>query len=148
MNANGLLFNSGNVLTNLASANSGVLVTSAGGVPSISTTLPAVNGAALTNLAAGNTNYVAGGTSPATQTVQTKLRQYVNALDYSGVDKTGTTDSVTGLTNALAAAVAQGTCLYIPSGISILPEAGFSGRRPVAERPGHQHYSNPIHEHD
>ena len=37
---NGLLWNTGGVLGNLASANSGVLVTSAGGVPSISSTLP------------------------------------------------------------------------------------------------------------
>lgn len=40
LNANGLLFNSGNILTNLASANSGVLITSGAGVPSIATTLP------------------------------------------------------------------------------------------------------------
>jgi hypothetical protein len=40
----------GTVVVGLATANSGVLVTSAGGVPSIGTTLPAVNGAALTGL--------------------------------------------------------------------------------------------------
>lgn len=38
--SNGLLWNTGGVLGNLVSANSGVLVTSAGGVPSISSTLP------------------------------------------------------------------------------------------------------------
>jgi hypothetical protein len=43
--ANGLLYNSAGTLGNLATANSGVLVTSGGGVPSISTTLP--NGLAL-----------------------------------------------------------------------------------------------------
>lgn len=42
---NGLLYDSGGVLGNLATANSGVLVTSPGGVPSISGTLP--NGLAL-----------------------------------------------------------------------------------------------------
>lgn len=40
LNSNGLFYNSGSIFTNLASANSGVLVTSGGGVPSISTTLP------------------------------------------------------------------------------------------------------------
>lgn len=39
-NANGLLWNTGGVVGNLVSANSGVLVTSGGGTPSISTTLP------------------------------------------------------------------------------------------------------------
>src|SRR4051812_23529209 len=38
----------------ISSVNSAVLVTSAGGVPSFSTTLPAVSGANLTSLAAGN----------------------------------------------------------------------------------------------
>lgn len=56
LHANGLLFNSGSILTNMVSANSGVLVTSAGGVPSISTTLPAVNGAAVTNVSAATLN--------------------------------------------------------------------------------------------
>lgn len=40
LNSNGLLFNSANVLTNLASASNGVLVTDGSAVPSISTALP------------------------------------------------------------------------------------------------------------
>lgn len=43
--SNGLLYNSAGVLGNLATANSGVVVTSGAGVPSVSTTLP--NGLAL-----------------------------------------------------------------------------------------------------
>jgi hypothetical protein len=52
---NAVLFTtSADVLSSIASANSAVMVTSAGGVPSFSTTLPAVSGANLTSLNAGN----------------------------------------------------------------------------------------------
>ena len=59
---NGLLYNSANTIGNLATANSGVLVTSSGGVPSISSTLP--SGIAATNMALTTpTLGVAAGTS-------------------------------------------------------------------------------------
>jgi hypothetical protein len=48
---NGLLYNNGGVLGNLATANNGVLVTGGSGVPSISTTLP--NGTTATTQAIG-----------------------------------------------------------------------------------------------
>lgn len=51
---NGLLYNNAGVLGNLATANNGVLVTSAGGAPSISSTLPANLSAATAALLSPN----------------------------------------------------------------------------------------------
>ncbi len=46
---------------------------------------------------AATTDFTQAGTGAATQTVQSKLRQYVSANDYTGVDPTGATDSTAGL---------------------------------------------------
>lgn len=60
-----------NTLSSITTANSGVLVTSGAGVPSISTTLPAVNGSAVTalnaaNISTGTLAVARGGTAVAT----------------------------------------------------------------------------------
>jgi len=46
---------------------------------------------------AASTSFTQAGTGAATQTVQTKLRQYVSANDFTGVDPTGVADSTDGL---------------------------------------------------
>lgn len=55
-------------------------------------------------------------TGSATRTWQNKNSDIVSALDFTGVDPTGTTDSSTGLNNACA----TGKTVYIPSGTYLL----------------------------
>jgi hypothetical protein len=80
----------------ITTANSGVLITSAAGVPSIATTLPAVNGSALTGLTGAQiTGNIAGSAANVTGTVaianggtgQTTQQAALNAL--SGTQSSG-----------------------------------------------------------
>jgi hypothetical protein len=63
--------------------------------------------------------FLQSGTDAAQQTVQDKLRQYINILDF-GADRSGNIafDNTSALNNAIAAATAsQNRTIYIPSGI-------------------------------
>lgn len=75
----------------------------------------------------GYVNFLPAGTGAVTTTVQSKLRQYVAANDFAGVDPTGATDSTVGLKAAFDHAVPLGKQIelegnYLVSG-SIQPYA-------------------------
>lgn len=105
LNSNGLLFNSGNVLTNLASANNGVLVTNGSGVPSISTTLPGVDASGATVTALG---------SSIARPLQNRFADTINVLDYAVPDSC-TTDNTSAITAAIAAAATAGKGVFFPA---------------------------------
>lgn len=57
--------------------------------------------------------YTAIGTGGQTRTVQARLADYINAIDY-GADNTGVADSSTAINNAIVAAGTR--CVYLPGG--------------------------------
>jgi len=87
------------------------------------------NGNFPTPLAAAGIQYNEGGTGAVTTTVQAKLRQVVNVLDF-GADPTGVTDSTTAFTNAQGTGNVQvnvppGT--YLLNGLNILNGVSLIG---------------------
>lgn len=104
-NTNGLFYNSGSsTVANLASAASGVLVTSAGSVPSISSTLPAVNASAATVTSTG---------SSVARSLAARGADVINVLDYATC---GGTSETAALNAWLAVVVSTGKAGYIPGG--------------------------------
>jgi len=93
-NANGLLYSDGSVVKSLATANSGVLVTSAGGVPSISSTLPAglITGGG-TACSAGNLGLAIGANVQGFYSTGTNIAVCANGtkLDYGITNGSGWT---------------------------------------------------------
>jgi len=65
--------------------------------------------------------FVNSGTGAINQTVQEKLRQIVNVVDY-GADPTGATDSSTAFTNAMAAS----NMIYVPSGTFLVTQINIT----------------------
>ena len=63
------------------------------------------------------------GTGAVTRTVQAKLRDFVNAKDFTGVDPTGVDISTTGLQNALNFAASTTKKLFIPAGTYLINAA-------------------------
>jgi len=116
---NGLLYNSAGTLGNLATAASGVLVTSAGGVPSISSTLPAHT---LGGTISGGNNQindvVIGAASPHAGTFTTLVATTVNGNTIT--TGTGTLTLGTGKTatisNTLTLTATDGSTLAIGGG--------------------------------
>jgi len=97
--ANQLLYSSANnVIAGLATANNGVLVTSSGGVPSISNTIPA---ATQSNISAALLPFTQAGTGAVLQTVDSKLKQIIDVRDY------GTSCSATSTTGTISAGSAS-----------------------------------------
>lgn len=68
---------------------------------------------------AANGTYTAPGTGGATRSISGKLRDVITPEDY-GAAGDGSTDDTTAFTNALAAALAQDTELYLPAGRTYL----------------------------
>lgn len=114
---NTLLYaSSANIMSALATANSGVLVTSAGGVPSISTTIPATTQANITATGALAAGSLAAGFTPVTVPLGgTGVATLTTAY---GVLTAGTT--ATGPVQTLAALGAAGTVLT-SNGAGALP---------------------------
>src|SRR5690606_22502945 len=109
-----VVFESGDTVEDLASSTAGkgaALVTMEGGGTAqaaiiarpTSTTLAASGGSALLG-------FLQSGTGAVARTAQGKLRDVVSLADFTGIDMTGTADSATGLTNA----VADGRALKCP----------------------------------
>ncbi len=136
LNSNGLLFNSGNVLTNLASGNNGVLVTNGSGVPSISTTLPGglvwggaftYGGVTLNNAVTGTGNMVLSQnptvnvTATGSTTARSLADRFATTKDPRdfGAMVDGSTDD-TAAWNLAAAAIqaAGGGAIIVPAGFS------------------------------
>ncbi len=111
---NGLLYDNGGVLGNLATANSGVLVTSSGGVPSISTTLPS-------GLNATNITLVA----PALGTPTSGLITNLTGTCTSCVANSATLDLP--LTGGTLTGALSGTSAAFSSGITTTSDGVHSG---------------------
>ena len=101
--SNGLLYDNGGLLGNLATGNSGVLVTSSGGVPSIATTIPATTQANIT----GTGTLTSGATGSG----------FTLALGSSTV--TGTLPLANGGANAAITAAAGGVVYSTASALAV-----------------------------
>lgn len=70
-----------------------------------------------TGLDAGSVSFTQSGTGAASATVQSKLRQVINAADFTGFDSTGVAASTTAIQAAINEAAARGRCdVLIPTG--------------------------------
>lgn len=74
---------------------------------------------------AADLTYIQGGTSPTRRAVETRLREMPSALDFSGVDATGATNSTTGLLNFFNYCIDNQLDGWIPDGTYLITEGGI-----------------------
>ena len=99
--------------------------------PHIVTGLENVQNVDTTN--AANVTFIQTGTGAVSRSLQSKARDFISALDFSGVDSTGLTDSTVGIAAAILATPAGGT-LYFPAGTYLISGSGsaiFTITKPI-----------------
>lgn len=117
-------FTSGQVLTaaqlnsalDAKTSNAAAAITG-GTITGLSAPIPLSSGGTNATTATGATSqlqYLQGATGSVARSLTSKFQDWISALDFSGVDPTGTTDSTAGLQSAITAAANKN--LYIPPG--------------------------------
>ena len=120
---NGLLYDNGGTLGNLATVNNGVLVTSGTGVPSISTSISGLAGITGTPISGSTgafttlTGAVTATGGSASTSLAIRFGRTLNVVDDFGADPTGGTDSEPAIASAITAAcTAGGGIINFPPG--------------------------------
>jgi hypothetical protein len=103
----------------LAGADIPAINVAASGNGGINGLVPIANGgtnASTATAATSNLQYLQGATGSIARSITNKFQDTYSALDFSGVDATGASDSTTGINSAITAVCATGGTLFFPHG--------------------------------